>query len=110
MKKKQLARDTSMLLKSALLIGSTLCTTCPKPSHPSPRLPDMPPYECGEGDFDVQPWAVTVYINSGQVCGGVLVSSEWLLSSAECGLAVQELGALLEVKRLRINANSQTPT
>lgn len=89
-----------MLLKTALLFGGAFSTSCPKPTHASPRLPDLPPYECGQGDYDQQPWAVTIYINSGQVCGGALISSEWLLSSAECGLAVQEHWGSVRLERI----------
>ena len=41
-----------------------------------------------------------MYINSGQVCGGVLVASEWILTSAECGLAAQEHWGAVRLERI----------
>jgi hypothetical protein len=61
---------------------------CPRKSNLlSPRLDLFSlnrQLECGIGTNERQPWSVTLRMTDGVLCGGALISPNWVLTSADC--------------------------
>ena len=77
---------------------------CPRRSNLlSPRL-DLASLnhnlDCGQGSNARQPWSVTLRMKDGVLCGGALVSPNWVLTSADCAKRFEEKWGSVFLERI----------
>ena len=77
---------------------------CPRRSNLlSPRLDLFSlnrKLECGIGTNERQPWSVTLRMTDGVLCGGALISPNWVLTSADCAERFEEKWGSVFLERI----------
>jgi len=75
-------------------------SACVRPTQKSPRLENLPIFECGQGGQDQQPWSVTLRLENGVLCGGSILHANWIITSGDCAMLFEQHWGTVTLERI----------